>query len=209
MAHDPSVKNAIRAYYETHNESVKEVWEKLKHLGVPKKTIEDWSSKEAWQKNKFKKVGKQIDTMLEDTAMEAVRKASNLGLLDTIDPSPETGLVDTGSEYSDMVAKQLVFKSLDATLMQSEMGRALEMAKKFADTSTNIGTIRTYITMLKDVYEIKHGKNPDIIIQNLNGDSITTEVIASKSDDELLEMIQKSKEASKQNKHKEISDGKA
>lgn len=189
MATDPTLKLEIRAVYEANNLSVAKVLDRFPNCEVSPKTVERWVSNEGWQKNRFVDEKTAIATLVEDTLpIEDAKEIVKSKLLTTQEPKKSSTDIDF-EEYGKIVAKEICFDVLSAKNLQALMGENLLRAKRFVDSSRNIGTNATYHNMLtstvKTLYgEIKH------INPGTNKKIYTDEELEAMSNEELDNLLE-------------------
>lgn len=193
MAVDPTLKLEIRAVYESNSMSVAKVLERFPESGVSPKTVESWVSnkKDPWQKNRFGNEKEAIGVLVEDTLpIDDAKEIIKGKLLNNEGVDVQAYYSDVElDQYGKIVAKEICFDVLSAKNLQALMGENLLKAKRFADSSKNIGTNATYHNMLtttvKTIYgEIKH-------INPANTTKVyTDEELESMSDEELDNLLE-------------------
>lgn len=165
MAIDPTLKLEIRAVYESSNLSVAKVMEGFPNCDVSAKTVESWIKKELWEKNRFTDEKRAIEVLIDDTlpiekAKDIVKEKLLSKNSENNPPVSKYSKIDF-DHYGEIVAKELCYEVLSAKNLQALIGENLLKAKRFVDSSKNIGTNATYHHMLtttvKTLYgEIKH-----------------------------------------------------
>lgn len=194
-------KEEIKAYYETHFLSPKEI---ATFFDMPKRTIYEWISKEGWE------IGKSIpkepinpNELIKDEFGTRLSKAKN-DLKDKI----KNNLINSG--ISEIIAEATAKKTSDNMLLQAmsmefldtKATEALLISKnafeKFANANINnpsaqakiIAMSKNMVEMYSSVKSTIYGKNPEVSINIANINSTDSE-IKKLSDKELLEIIAK------------------
>lgn len=193
MAIDPTLKLQIRAVYESNRLSVAKVLERFPECEVSQKTVESWVSnkKDPWEKGRFDSEREAVAALVEGKLpIEEVKEIVKGQILQEQNKETEQPYTNIDlDEYGKIVAKELCFDVLSAKNLQALMGENLLKAKRFADSSKNIGTNATYHNMLtttvKTLYgEIKH------INPNTTHKVYTDEELEAMSPEELDQLLE-------------------
>ncbi|MDD2290666.1 MAG: hypothetical protein PHV52_00170 [Aliarcobacter sp.] len=194
MAVNQDSRLKVQVVYESNNWSPKEVKENrfADDEEIKIKTIESWVTKFGWKKNRFASEMEAIDNVIEgtlpiDEVKKIVKDKMKSDVVDCEVVGDEND--DEDDKYSGMMAIELSYKVLNVHALQFEMANNLEKTKKLADKSNSIGVKKTYHDMLINTYQTIHGKNINITPKNPDDNSLSTEDIKKKSDEELDRLI--------------------
>lgn len=185
MAKDPTVKLKIRAHYESHNLTFKELFEHFKDYDVSQKTMEYWARVEEWQKGKYQDIATATDDIVAneiseniDDKIKALVRSKSVGVIK--DKSAEEYFVNE-------VSKELVFAAVNKNFLAKEMIENLNRAKSFAIMSKGIGTNKVYHNMVTSTYTTLHGRQTNIgLVDPRVRDAGTLEAMST---EELKELI--------------------
>lgn len=194
MAIDQDSKLRVQVIYESNNWSPREVKENRfsDDEEIKIKTIESWVSKFGWKKNRFASEMEAIDKLIEGTLpIDEVKKIvkdkmkSDVVNCEVVDDEED----EEDDKYSELMAIELSYKVLNVHALQFEMANNLESTKKLARKSNSIGVKKTFHDMLINTYQTIHGKNINITPKNPDDNSLSSEDIKKKSDEELDRLI--------------------
>jgi len=195
MAINQDSKLRVQVIYESNNWSPREVKENrfADDEEIKIKTIESWVLKFGWKKNRFASEIEAIDKLIEGTLpIDEVKKiVKDKMKSDVVDCEvvDEEDTDDEDDKYSGLMAIELSYKVLNVHALQFEMANNLASTKKLASKSNSIGVKKTYHDMLINTYQTIHGKNINITPKNPDDNSLSTEDIKKKSDEELDRLI--------------------
>lgn len=194
MAIDQDSKLRVQVIYESNNWSPREVKENRfsDDEEIKIKTIESWVSKFGWKKNRFASEMEAIDKLIEGTLpIDEVKKIvkdkmkSDVVNCEVVDDEED----EEDDKYPELMAIELSYKVLNVHALQFEMANNLESTKKLARKSNSIGVKKTFHDMLINTYQTIHGKNINITPKNPDDNSLSSEDIKKKSDEELDRLI--------------------
>lgn len=194
MAINEDSKLRVQVIYESNNWSPREVKENrfADDEEIKIKTIESWVTKFGWKKNRFASEIEAIDKLIEGTLpIDEVKKIVKDKMKNDVVDCEVVGDEndDEDDKYSGMMAIELSYKVLNVHSLQYEMANNLQKTKRLADNSNSIGVKKTYHDMLINTYQTVHGKNINITPKNPDDNSLSTEDIKKKSDEELDRLI--------------------
>lgn len=183
MAYDPSFIEKVGIFFETHDDSAKEVAE---HFNISRSIMYGWIEKNGWIQNKYQGVKKSAGGLIDEATINAVRNgAMNAVIGEVMNADSHTGHSDI--DRAGKVAGEVMRDVLTRNELQEEASVALRRALKIAAVSPRINDQRTAIECIKTVQEIIFGKNPDLVFLG-DFSKITDQDIASMSQEELMRL---------------------
>ncbi|MDR2153059.1 MAG: hypothetical protein LBO72_09575 [Helicobacteraceae bacterium] len=183
--HDKNLKREARIWYETHEQSAREVSKQFK---LSHKTIEDWARKEGWVKNKYGADKERARKIIEDAAKEALQKGAGR------DIASELAMTDgemKPTKYHESVASAIFEQIISLDSLHKRMGKAVVIADNILERAKLLSDVKIYTEIIKTAKEVTYGKEPDTIIKNVNIGSITPQEMAQMTDEQLLALAQK------------------
>ena len=194
MAHDNDIKIKVRAFYECNSVSMSKVYEHFTSLGyeVKQKTMEHWSSKEKWQKNKYSSIREAVSSLLPIEVMESVSSTVKDTIIDNMTAGAEgiiPSFVDDG--MVEAVSEELIWQQLNKKALMGELAQNLKKTKIIANSSASMSIKATYHGMILSTIQTVHGKKVEMIPQDPSN-TIMSNIDAEKlSTEELLEIMEK------------------
>ncbi|MDD5360425.1 MAG: hypothetical protein PHI79_04590 [Sulfurovaceae bacterium] len=186
MAKDPTIKLRIRAFFESHSVTYKELHEHFKDMEVSQKTMEYWGREEQWEKGKYKNLDVAID------AIFAAEMTNNIeGQAKKLVKQLAIGVCkDKGAEeyFVNEITKELLFAAVNKNFLAKEMVENLADAKRIATISRMIGVKKTYHDMLTSTYTTLHGRQTNIGL--INPKVVDDQTLEQISTEELMEIIE-------------------
>jgi hypothetical protein len=190
MAKDQTVKLKIRAFYESHNTSVKQLYDRFDKYDISYKTIAYWIKNENWVKSKYNELQDAIDALIVDEVSSSIDKKVKT----MVSKKVVLGEIEDKNRAEDYfineVATELMFSCVSKHFLAKEMVSNLRIAKEFAVSSEHIGTNKTYHDMLTSTYQTIHGKQTNIGL--INPTITDNKELENMSSEELLEFINNS-----------------
>lgn len=186
MAKDKTVKLKIRAYYESHDVTYRQLFNHFKEYDVSQKTMEYWGREEEWQKAKYQDLAAAVDEIYAGEIVENIESQ-----VDALIKRRALGSIkDKNAEdyFANEISKELLFSATNKHFLAKEMVENLNRAKSFAVVSKSIGTNKVYHEMLTSTYATLHGRQTNIGVVNPNVRD--TQTLENMSNEELLELLE-------------------
>lgn len=198
---DKNLKDEIRIYYETHEDSNKEV---AKKFNITYRTLMTWIQKEKWQKAKGLKdilqsnvrkdlVKKEFGTIIDNTARKLKQQLKdNLNdSLSEVDEILKNNLLDGVTDEILLKAMNLNFlqknMTLGALLAKDELIRMTRLRKADKASPALIASAEKFVSILSNLQKSFYGNNDaslNLQVVNINED------LSKLSNKELMERIQ-------------------
>ena len=205
---DKKLKDEIRLYYETHDDSIKEVSQRFNILY---RTLAHWIKKEGWQRAKGLKdvfttniknelVKKEFGTIVDATSEKIKQNIkANLGdSLYNVDELVQKNILDSVSDELLLKAMGVSFlqknMALGALIAKDELLRMLSLRKDFKADPVLIACAEKFVSILQSLQKSFYGENQSYL--NINALNKTSLDLDKLSEEELLELL--SKEESKE-----------
>lgn len=183
MAYDKEFIEKVGIYFETHDESAKEVSE---IFNVSRSNMYNWVEKNGWIQNKYRAVQQSAGGLIDRATLNAVREGAVGSVVGEIMKADEhTGHMDI--DRAKKVAAEVVRDVLTLDELKVDASEALRGARTIAQTSTKLQDKRTWLECIKTGQEIIHGKNPDMVFLG-DFSKITDVDIANMSQEELMRL---------------------
>ncbi|MDD2267480.1 hypothetical protein [Sulfuricurvum sp.] len=183
MAYAPEFIEKVGIYFETHDDSAKEVAETH---GVSRSIMYGWIEKYGWIQNKYQGVRRSAGGLIDEAAMRAVREGAVDAVVgEVMEADAHTGHVD--KDRAKKIAGGLIREVLTLDQLNLDASQALANAREIAITSTKLNDQRIWLDCVKTGKEIIFGKNPDMVFLG-DFSKITDVDIANMSQEELLRL---------------------
>jgi transposase len=186
--HDKNLKLEARIWFETHDQSAREVGAQF---ALSHKTIEDWARKEGWTRNKYAADKERAREIITAAAKEALQ--SEAGKKITAELAMTDGEMKP-TEYHEEVASAIFEQIISLDAIHKKMGKAVALADQLVENPKYLSDVKTYTEVLKTAKEVIYGKDPETVIKIAQIGSITAEKMAQMSDEELLALAAKQEE---------------
>lgn len=201
MAVSDDLKLEIRAYYESHNLSYAKVAEHFEELGYRnyKKSMENWGRTDIprWEKNKYASLEEALESMVDDTVLDAMHDKAKEIIKNKIKGDIEDGGLETDvldeedlDAMSNAAVKQLIFKRLNKHALSGMMAQNLERSEKMAKKAKTIGVLKTHHDMLTSTYTTIHGKQTHVTLTDPSNEVLSEKEVEDMSTAELQALLE-------------------
>jgi hypothetical protein len=183
MAYAPEFIEKVGIFYETHDDSAKEVAEAH---GVSRSIMYGWIEKYGWIQNKYQGVRKSAGGLIDEATMRAVREGAVDAVVgEVMEADAHSGHVD--KDRAKKIAGGLIREVLTIDQLNIDASQALANAREIAITSTKLNDQRIWLDCIKTGKEVIFGKNPDMVFLG-DFSKITDVDVANMSQEELLRL---------------------
>lgn len=183
MAYEPEFIEKVGIYFETHDDSAKEVSELF---GISRSIMYGWIEKYGWIQNKYRSVQQSAGGFIDRATLNAVRDGAVDAVVGEVMKADEhTGHMDI--DRAKKVAAEVVRDVLTLDELKVDASEALRGARTIAQGSTRLADKRTWLECIKTGQEIIYGKNPDMVFLG-DFSKITDVDIANMSQEELMRL---------------------
>lgn len=191
-------KDEIKAYYQTHDKSIKETAE---HFSIPYRTLAHWVKNEQWEKcqsvalanNQTLKaniVKSNINDVLQVAKVKIKRELkAQMGEVH-IDEITLNNVLDSSSD--ELLMKALGISFIDKTMAQAALLAKDELLKLNAQRLENPQGDPMFIACAEKVVKIFSDLKTSVYGKNINIQSQNTNELETLSTDELLTLINRS-----------------
>lgn len=183
MAYEKEFIEKVGIYFETHDDSAKEVSELF---GISRSIMYGWIEKNGWIQNKYRSVQQSAGGFIDRATLNAVRDGVVDAVVGEVMKADEhTGHMDI--DRAKKVAAKVVRDVLTLDELKIDASEALRGARTIAQLSTKLQDKRIWLECIKTGQEIIYGKNPDMVFLG-DFSKITDVDIANMSQEELMRL---------------------